>query len=376
MEHYFIKSTKYSLRERNITQGKVYDVIFRVIDTQGKAHQKVLSGYKSKGDAKRAYAEFVSQHCNLLPNEIAVTKKNVTIAEAFGKYISIKSGELKESSIVSIQNAFRKHIIPDYGDISIDDFKKQDALLFIDKMCTKTQANGKPYSRKYINTVKTFFSAMYKWLASRFDVSNPFDKVSVPKGTKQPHNKRLSFWEREDFEIFISKVDNPLYHAFFTLLYFSGMRKSEAFALTPKDYDGDSIHVFKTISRKTLDGSTYKVTANKNAKDYRIPVCEPLRKELDAYLTNIDHNSSFLFGGETPLAPTSVQRAFSYYIKESGVPEITIHGLRHSFVSMCIHHGANYMVVADLICDSPEQVLHTYGHMWDSDKRTIIDSIK
>lgn len=49
-----------------------------------------------------------------------------------------------------------------------------------------------------------------------------------------------------------------------------------------------------------------------------------------------------------------------------------IHDLRHSFVSMLIHLGANLMVVADLIGDTVEQVTKTYGHLYESDKREII----
>ena len=63
-------------------------------------------------------------------------------------------------------------------------------------------------------------------------------------------------------------------------------------------------------------------------------------------------------------------------IKLSGVPRITIHGLRHSFVSMLIHHGANLTVVADLINDTLEQVTKTYAHMYDSDKLSVLNSIK
>lgn len=379
MERYYIKTTKFSIRERVVSDGKVYDVRFRITDLTGKTSQKVLSGYRTKSEAKRAYAEFVKKYCDILPDDFAVEKKKkkkmITISEAFSKYIATKASELKESSVVSIQNAFRKHILPDYGSKNIKEFKKQDAVLFIDKMCTKTQPNGKLYSRKYIGTVRTFFSSMYEWLAVRYEIHNPFAHVYVPKGTKQAVKKQLQFWDRDEFEQFISAVDNPLYHALFSLLFFSGMRKSEAFALKLDDYNGDTLHVCKAVTRKTIDGYSYKVTANKNAKDYCVPVCESLKAELDSYIVTIDPQSEFLFGGNSPLAPTTVQRVFDHYIALSKVKEINIHGLRHSFVSLCIHHGANYMV-ADLICDSPEQVLRTYGHMWDSDKRTIINSIK
>ena len=42
---------------------------------------------------------------------------------------------------------------------------------------------------------------------------------------------------------------------------------------------------------------------------------------------------------------------------------------------MLIHLGANFMVVADLIGDTVEQVTKTYGHVYESDKRNIIDML-
>ena len=53
-----------------------------------------------------------------------------------------------------------------------------------------------------------------------------------------------------------------------------------------------------------------------------------------------------------------------------------MHDLRHSFVSMCIHLGASVYVVADLIGDTVEQVLKTYGHLYQEDRQSIIDRIQ
>lgn len=48
-------------------------------------------------------------------------------------------------------------------------------------------------------------------------------------------NKRLNYWEFEEFQTFISVVNDPLYKAFFSTFYFSGARKGELLALTWAD---------------------------------------------------------------------------------------------------------------------------------------------
>ena len=36
---------------------------------------------------------------------------------------------------------------------------------------------------------------------------------------------------------------------------------------------------------------------------------------------------------------------------------------------------SNYNVIADLISDTVEQVIKTYGHLYESDKQKIVDEI-
>ena len=68
----------------------------------------------------------------------------------------------------------------------------------------------------------------------------------------------------------------------------------------------------------------------------------------------------------TPTPPP--RRRSDIYTEEAGLPRIKIHDLRHSYVSLLIHKGANLAVIASLIGDSFEQVTNTYGHMYESDK--------
>ena len=66
---------------------------------------------------------------------------------------------------------------------------------------------------------------------------------------------------------------------------------------------------------------------------------------------------------------------FRGYCEKAGIAPIRIHDLRHSIVSMLIHMGANFTVIADLISDTVEQVIKTYGHMYETDKQTVIERI-
>ena len=181
----------------------------------------------------------------------------------------------------------------------------------------------------------------------------------------------MQIWTQTDFEKFINVVDNPMYHAFFTLLFYTGRRKGEIFALSPDDIKTDSITFDKSLTRKTFNGASFEITSTKADKSQNIPVCKKVVNELKNY----SGSKPYFFGGEKPLADNTLRRAFRFYCDKAGVSPIRIHDLRHSFVSMLIHLGANLMVIADLIGDTVEQVTKTYGHLYESDKKEIISLI-
>ena len=208
------------------------------------------------------------------------------------------------------------------------------------------------------------------WCESRHGYPCHLKEVTKPK--RRVPKTEMQIWSREEFEQFITAVDNPIYHTIFMVLFFTGRRRGEVLALTKEDVKDNYITFNKTYTRKTIDGAPYKITSSKNEKKGVTPICETLKKEIAGY----HPQSPFFFGGENPIHENTLSHAFDAYIKKAGVKRIRMHDLRHSFVSMLIHLGANFMVIADLIGDTVEQVTKTYGHIYESDKLDIIAKIK
>lgn len=379
MTKYYISSTKYSLQERQTKKhGKVYDVVFRIVTMDGEEKQKRLSGFTSKADAKAGYTEFVTENCTLLKNNPLKKKNNEAsnvqtpkVSELIPQYIISLQNQNKDSSIYDKQNIYELFVIPSLGNFTLPELTKERLYQWQDELWTmKNPKTDEHYSYAYLKKVRSHANSFLTWCDSRYGYVNNLSSVKAPK--KRTPAPKMQFWSREEFDKFIAVVDDPMYHTLFTILFFTGRRKSEVFALSPDDVGKDSIIFSKTITRKTIDGSAYKVTSTKNEKKDSTPISETLQKELASY----EVQSPFLFGGESPLAENTVTRAFDRYIKKAKVKRIRMHDLRHSFVSMCIHLGANMMVVADLIGDTVEQVMKTYGHLYQEDKIAIIKKLK
>ena len=374
---YFIFSTKYSLRTRHTKRGDVYDVFFRIIDTNGVEKQKVLCGYASRTLAKQAHADFVTKYCQLINRELTPKKASIKFEEAYNAYIAYIITAIKESSCCSIKNAFSNHILPFFANKNLSSLSKQDYYLWQDTFLKKINPrSGLPYSRNTVLKVRGYLSTFLEWVDERYEITNILKKIKLPKRlTSTTAKTSMQFWEISDFNKFISVIDDIVYKTLFTLLFYCGCRKGEALALSDKDFNGAELHIFKNYSNRTIDGTPFKITSPKADRNFSVPLAETLISQLNKYLkwkheSNID--STFLFGGERPLSFETVRRKFKQYIEQSQVPNIRIHDLRHSFASMLIHRGASYVVVANLIGDNPAEVIKTYGHLYESDKHKII----
>lgn len=380
MSEYYISSTKYSIQERQTKKnGRVYDLIFRIITHDGDERQKKLSGFPTKTKAKEAYTEFVTKQCELVKNNPIkkrnTAKHNVTFDEAAKQYLLSLNNQNKESTIYEKHKMFDLWLYPTMRGMKLCDLTREFLLHWQDKVWStpKNAATGEFYSHKYLSKVRMVISTFLTWCEERYpgECKNHFATIKRPK--RRTNKKEMEIWTREEFEKFISVVDDTTYHAIFTMAFFTGRRSGEILALSPKDIDLEkrTITFNKSITRKTTDGSIYKVTSTKTELKSVTPICETLYKELSQYTPS----EPFYFGGERPVHGNTLLRVFKQYSAKAGVKQIRVHDLRHSFVSMCIHLGAPLPVVADLIGDTIEQVTKTYAHMYVSDKQRVIDAI-
>ena len=379
MKEFYISSNKYSLQERQTKRGKVYDVVFRVTTLDGYEKQKRLSGYTNKTLAKQGYLDFITEKCELVKNNPIKRKKlqqdgkeAITIKDLSQTYFLSVRNQIKDSTIYDAQNTFKLFILPTFENYQLKDLTKQELSKWQDELwSTKNPRTNEYYSFKYLSRIRTFFSSFLTWCEERQEGFVNL-LLSVKKPKRRTSKTTMQFWSREEFEQFISVVDNQTYKTLFTMLFFTGRRKGEVLALSPTDVKTNEIVFNKSLTRKTLDGSTYNITSTKAEKSATSIICTPLKKELSKYIVP---EGRFFFGGDKPIAENTLTRVFNHYCTVAGVKTIRLHDLRHSFVSMVVSLGGSIPLVADLISDSIEMVTKTYLHLFDTDKKAILSKI-
>lgn len=211
---------------------------------------------------------------------------------------------------------------------------------------------------QYVRSAFGFYNSVYGG-------QNPAVVLKSFKLTKADRTE-MKIWTPEQFQQFAEAVENPMIRAFFTFLYWTGCRRGEAIALTADCFDGNRVHIYRSMKHfkngfqplKT-DSSERTITVD----SHTMAMLEPWIRQADP----------FVFGGVSSLAISTIDRAFREGIRLSGVDPIRIHDLRHSHASFLLNNGANILAVSKRLGHATiTQTLETYAHlMQDTDEKMM-----
>ena len=218
------------------------------------------------------------------------------------------------------------------------------------------------------NMTIQYVCSVYRFAHEVYDFKNTALVLKPLKQTNEEIMAEMQVWTPEEYAKFSEKVDNPLYKLYFDTLYWTGMRRGEAIALQKSDLNGKwlFVHASQRTAKEGLKPTKTKQIRHIMIDDVLAEDLKPLLKEPGPYL----------FGGETILAPTTIDRKFREAIQKSGVKRIRIHDLRHSHATWLINNGANIVAVSKRLGHaSIEQTLKTYTHLLRNTDEKLMEKI-
>ena len=114
----------------------------------------------------------------------------------------------------------------------------------------------------------------------------------------------------------------------------------------------------------------------KQRRVHRVPISDETAAIVRQRLLLVPKGAPWLFPGDTPGQPVQeVRRFWAKIQKETGLVDVHIHDLRHTFASLLVSGGASLEMIGKLLGHSQTQTTQRYAHLMDSPLRAGVDAV-
>lgn len=359
-----------SIKKKQLKSGIKYSYTLRYKDIYGNTKQYTSKGYDTKKEAELEEAKF-----RIKIQEKKVSFNNITFDDVFKEYIEYKSKSVKVQTLNKIKDLY-KHFEP-IKNIKVNDLELNTYNKFI--LYIEQKGNTVNWNNKVLNLLRSLINYSHKY----YNTSDTILAFIENYKEVNPFKKEMQFFTYEEFQKFISVIEEFEYKTFFEVLYYLGLRQGEACSLTWSDIDFNKkeVSINKTITTK-LRGQLYTISSPKTKKSNRIlPIPKKLLESLKIMKLNAKKKkyfkeSWFVFGDELPFRETTIQVRKNKYCKLAGVKQIRIHDFRHSCASFLIQNGASIVLVSKYLGHSKISItLDTYTHLYENELKKVSNLI-
>lgn len=234
------------------------------------------------------------------------------------------------------------------GPVSIEDITGNDINAFL--LYLKEERDYKPSSRRRIAaTLKGFFKWAYKQGYIATDLADTVPSIKVPDTERH-------FLSPEQVREWVNAVDNDLVKISMELMYYAGLRISEATNMKLKDVNLQE------------DGGWLNIRNAKGGKFRKVPIAPALGNILSVYLEERKFDSDYLLATEKTgrIRPVTIQAEMRDARRKLGWEEqVTPHTLRHSFASQIYKETNDILVVSRLLGHTNLATTQIYAHLHD-----------
>ena len=170
-------------------------------------------------------------------------------------------------------------------------------------------------------------------------------RKAIIKG-KQPAVKKMKYLNQFELHTLLASLDlrsEVNWDYFILLVAKTGMRFSEALALTPRDFDfsRQTVSITKTWDYKGKGG--FQPTKNKSS-ERKIQIDWQTVVQFSELLRNLPADKPIFI--ENVVYNSTVNDILKRHCQKSGIPVISIHGLRHTHASILLFAGVSIASVA------------------------------
>jgi len=202
---------------------------------------------------------------------------------------------------------------------------------------------------------------------------NPADVADPPR----PEKKELEMWDVETIQSFLNAANGSPYRDVYHLAVLTGMRRSELLGLQWNNVDLDSSKLAVVTTLQRINGRGLVIGGPKTQKSRRsialgtttVGLLKSVRtRQIEQRLAvgSLWQDGGYVFTQTDgkPMHPDKVSNEFRKIVDKSGLPHLTLHGLRHAHATLLFLEGVHPKVVSERLGHSNISVtLDIYSHV-------------
>jgi len=280
-------------------------------------------------------------------------------AEAFlagardGSIPAAGGGRFKPATIRGYTVALHKRLLPAFGKRRLSDVRRADVQEFADALT----AEGLRASTVH-NTLDPL-RVIYRRAIRREEVDvDPTKNLEL----RRPDGKRDRIADPAEADALLAALHED--RALWATAIYAGLRRGELMALRCSDVDlhGRVIHVQRGWDQIEGEQEGKSAAANR-----RVPILDPLARELVDHLMRTGRRGDDLVFGATaakPFSRESVRRRSLAAWEAAGLTPLTLHEARHTCASVMIAAGVNAKALSAIMRHATiAMTFDTYGHL-------------
>lgn len=300
-------------------------------------------------------------------NEKDLGQESIIFTDVSEKWLEEVKSTKKISTYIKYNMIYNKHLKNKF---------RNTALYGITEVYIVEQIS-EPLSDSLLKSVYCVLNQILKFASRRYLIMVP----NLKKPDNHVRSKPVAVITKKEQTKLLAVLHHKtdLFKLGVLLCLYTGLRLGELCALkwTDIDWQGGMLTVSRTVQRLPVEGRKTKTTLMETEPKSEYSKRDiPLSVAVLGLLGCFRHEREYVFGGDKPMEPRTMQYHFKKILGEAGLQDKNFHILRHTFATNCIENGTDVKSLSEILGHSDVQItLNRYVHPTMDTKRKHLDKL-
>ena len=337
----------------------------------GKRKRRYANIKGSRKDAERALTVLLHER----DTGTDVDPARITLAEWLGRWLGDVEHDVALSTFARYRQIVDDHLIPTLGSIRLQELRPVHVQGALSKWLTAGSRHDGSKAALSTRTVLHHYRLLHSALSAAVKLQLLGRNVCHAVTPPRPPRKEIVVLDPDQVRRMLEVAGQTPHHAFLHAAVHTGCRVGELLGLKWRDLDFGARKLFVRRTLKRIPGHG-RVTGTPKTRRSERPISlsagmvrtleEHKRRQIEYRLSvgAAYQDEDYVFAGPTgsPVDDANLRRSFGRILKDAELPEMTLHGLRHTSASLLLRAGESPKTVAERLGHSSTSfTLDTYS---------------